>query len=407
MGCWRCCVQPFELPERSLPSPNGYDVAVRAAHRIPASSPLFRAVISSETPILQKVVTVDWERLLAKQRPDLLAVRRAFSLQWQVPRLEENLDPDVVARCFALESRLAAARREPEVALEWSLDAIELGGHLCRGGVVLHRYTGQSCQELGLREAERIVPRLSGDGLLRAAARVRRIREAWPTIGETLENAHLLSRVKSTGFLQELSRKSFWEQLDEAATRGKEPPLQLQLPLMQQVISIHRWATWQRTLIPHAMVAPELDRYYRELIAVSGRPAPHGVQVHPVTNIWAEIYADRSFTGRYRGEWPRHNLALLEAALVVAHYHQVRGKDPASLQAIPAEWWPQVPVDVWGQPVRCRLKEGRAVVYSIGPDGVDDGGRAVNPSSMINGGTGDLVFGKLCDEDWANAAPNR
>ena len=400
---WRAVnyVQPFELPERPLPSPNGYDVAVRAVRQTPAG---VLNIINSDPPMLGTLTPADWERLEAKQRPNLLAVRRAFSLKWQVPRPEENLAPDLLAWSFALESRLAAARGDSDAALEWSLDAVELGGNLCRGGAGLHRYTGQFCQNLGLQQAERILPRLSGDGLLRSAVRVRRIRESWPTIGETLENQRLLSRASSTEYLRLLSKKSFWVQLDLTGTRGKETAIHFQLPLTSRHIFIHRWVTWQRVLTPHAMVAVELDRYYRELIDASSRPAPHGVQVKPVTNIWAETYADSSFTGRYRGEWPRHNLALLEAALIVAHYRRVHGKAPKSLEEIPADWWPQVPVDVWGQPVRCRLKGDRAIVYSIGPDGVDEGGRAVDPSSVVSGGTGDLVFGKLCDADWPRRA---
>ena len=152
-------VQPFELPERSLPSPNGYDVAVRAAGRMPTDSAWLSTVIALDSPQqVAPLTTADWERITKKQRPALLAVRRAFSLRWQVPRPEPNLRA-AAAGCFAL---------------EWSLDAIEFGGNLCRGGAVVDRYAGQRSQELGLREAERIVPRLSGGGLLRAAARVRR-----------------------------------------------------------------------------------------------------------------------------------------------------------------------------------------------------------------------------------------
>jgi hypothetical protein len=397
-------VPPFEYPARLVPSPNGYEVAVRAVSRIPVGSPLLRAAASDEE--WRKRTPGAWEHLAAKQRPDLLAIRRAFSLEWQVPRSAKAAAPDPVylAGLFALESRLAAAQGEQATALQWSLDAIELGGNLCRGGTVERRYTAQSCQTVGLEEAERILPHLAEGDLLRAAGRVRRIREAWPTIGETLENEHLAAKVKSTEFLRELAKHSLWEQLDQAGARANEPPVQFQLFQTSQVISLHGWGTWQRTLTPHAMVAPELDRYYRDLIAASGRPAPHGVVVNRVTNLWAEPYANSSFTGCYRGEWPRHNLALLETALIVAHYRRVRGRDPRSLDEIPAEWWPQVPVDVWGQQVRYRLKGGRSVVYSIGPDGVDEGGRAVYPSSVIDGGTGDLVFGKLCDDDWPEAA---
>jgi hypothetical protein len=42
------------------------------------------------------------------------------------------------------------------------------------------------------------------------------------------------------------------------------------------------------------------------------------------------------------------------------------------------------------------------VVYSIGADGRDQGGQAADPSSHIQGGSGDLVFGRLAASHWRN-----
>lgn len=63
-------------------------------------------------------------------------------------------------------------------------------------------------------------------------------------------------------------------------------------------------------------------------------------------------------------------------------------------------WLPGVPNDAWDQPVRYRLAQGRPVVYSIGPDGLDEKGLAVEPSGLVGGDAGDVVFGKLSSAYW-------
>jgi len=54
-----------------------------------------------------------------------------------------------------------------------------------------------------------------------------------------------------------------------------------------------------------------------------------------------------------------------------------RGAYPASLQELVPEWLPQVPIDLDGQPLRYALepRNGRYRIWSVGPNGIDDGGR--------------------------------
>src|SRR5207245_1249906 len=95
--------------------------------------------------------------------------------------------------------------------------------------------------------------------------------------------------------------------------------------------------------------------------------------------------------------WEREgtHLALLEVALAVRMYYLEHGRYPGRVSEISKKWLPAVPIDLWDQPIAYRLKDGQPIIYSLGPDGKDDGGRPADPIGLTPGSRGDLVFGKM------------
>jgi hypothetical protein len=339
-------------------------------------------------------------------QPALDGVKAQFSLPWAVPEghdWRERLRSRHCATWYAIRSRLALEDGRPSAALDHSLDAIELGSLVCRNGWIEDRYDGQACQFTGLERAERILPSLPADRLLQQIQRVRRLRQSWPPITETLANERVTSLRKCTDLLREVERKSLWEQLD--LVEQKRSPTGVVTGGWSTPPHVYAWPAWQEVLKPHGAARAELDHYFHELIAASARPAPHGVPHTDPTSIWVKPFAASSFTGPYRGEWPRNNLAILETAMAVRLYHVRMGRYPRALEEVPKAWLPEVPLDVWNQPIAYRLVNGKGLVYSWGPDQKDHGGQPVNPTAVIHGAHGDLVFGRLCDEDWPRPKP--
>jgi hypothetical protein len=68
--------------------------------------------------------------------------------------------------------------------------------------------------------------------------------------------------------------------------------------------------------------------------------------------------------------------ALIGLALEL--YHRENGKWPKSLSELSPRWLPKVPVDpMTGEPLHCKIIHDRPIVYSVGDDRDDDGGRWV------------------------------
>ena len=94
------------------------------------------------------------------------------------------------------------------------------------------------------------------------------------------------------------------------------------------------------------------------------------------------------------------SLIMTEAA--VRRYVIENGSPPESLAALVPEYLPTVPVDPYGDaPLRYRRTEGGYLLYSIGANGVDDGGQHVNFSDATTNKKGDLFF----DASMENEAP--
>jgi hypothetical protein len=73
-------------------------------------------------------------------------------------------------------------------------------------------------------------------------------------------------------------------------------------------------------------------------------------------------------------------LGCAVAAIACERYRQKTGSWPKALADIPKEVLPEIPTDPFsGNPVLYKRTETGAVVYSVGADGVDDGGETLDP----------------------------
>ncbi len=74
-------------------------------------------------------------------------------------------------------------------------------------------------------------------------------------------------------------------------------------------------------------------------------------------------------------------LEVTATALAVERYRLARGKLPEALGQLVPDYLAAVPEDPFdGTPLRYRRTERGFVVYSVGEDGNDDGGKAVAPT---------------------------
>jgi hypothetical protein len=122
-------------------------------------------------------------------------------------------------------------------------------------------------------------------------------------------------------------------------------------------------------------------------------------QEHPDV---AMMKFDCALVAEHIPNWARLRCAL--AALVAERYREARQHWPASLDALVAAGYLQaVPVDPYdGKPLRYRALADGILIYSTGPDRVDNGGVVNRPNPTVAGA--DIGF-QLWDPDQRGRPP--
>ena len=85
------------------------------------------------------------------------------------------------------------------------------------------------------------------------------------------------------------------------------------------------------------------------------------------SSYWALQQIEERHLGRRDGLLP---------GIALEVYRRQRGTYPDSLDALVPQFLPKVPADrITGEPIRYRIVDGRPLIYSVGADRKDDGGR--------------------------------
>jgi hypothetical protein len=80
----------------------------------------------------------------------------------------------------------------------------------------------------------------------------------------------------------------------------------------------------------------------------------------------------------------RHTVsnALLRAELAMQLFNREKGYCPSNLEELVPEYLPAVPIDAYsGDALKCQATADGLLIYSVGRDGIDDGGRLTNTAT--------------------------
>ncbi len=371
---WANRIAPGGFPAQALPVPNGYERAGAAAARIHLDFPLRER---DTLPIAELRAAV------AGSKPHLDAVRATFGLSWQATPVEGGglLGRPLsrfraCSRMFQAEAALARREGRPAEALQRSLDTMELASQFPRGGPLIDGMTGESCHAMGYAEAPRVLPELPPGAASAAIERVRRIRSGWPPFADALETERRVLRADWRRIVELFPHRTplhsgrYLYELCVRSREGTQRPLSYDLQL---------WLCRKETAVAAA------ERYLGQLAEEARKPAsarqvvksPEG-PVASLTGVndywWIEL----------RRLGTETELALLEAGLLASAACGPRSAFSASL--------PGPPQDAWGRRVVYSLEGGRPLIYSLGPDGRDDGGRPVARENLQALAPGDIVL---------------
>jgi hypothetical protein len=377
---WANVLPPPERDHRILPSPNGYDVCAAALANLQAAP-------STGNPWDSDLQTLRAD--IAQARPSLAALSAAVRLPYLSPARDPNSSWQFAqyreaSRQLVGQARVELADGRPGLAMEWTLDAIELGAKMGRGGPLIDSLVGIACASIGQNGSERCVSQLAQAEAHAAGRRLDGILAQLPAATEVIDEERRYSLASA--------RDTFAGRVPIASS-----PAQLGAPV-----------TWldrikERVLLlvyPKSWGYQQVDRYWRALEAELRKPYSQRKPPPSSPPEWDPVLGGAGLdlhSIQLSLVRPPANLRLLRVELALREYHQQHDAYPATLQQLVPGELAAVPIDPFSeQPLRYRREGAAYVLYSVGPDLKDDHGTPIASSRSISvSSTGDLVAGKL------------
>ncbi len=382
----------FDYPEsRQVPEPNAFDFLVEAAEAIPDhGKSIADAVSGTRDPETGewRDPTLDQVRSAVEENRQALAlIREGLQHPFHYPQLHRVLLGEgdyhfgafrMAARLLTLEARLHAADERFDRAMESVLDCLELGRKIGTRSPFSGALTGIANHGIGAHDAPAIVPNLRQTELLDAIERLE-------SLGEVpLEMAGIFAseRVHGLKYLESIFSKSDWrlrlaesEQmyLDDSWYGRAEFTLWQRLQMRLRAWKYHqgkivRTVDEMTSAVGEILEEPFSDREGR--FPTPGRPLPPSLGenfIEAVPKVWFSVLVAQT---THEG---------LLATLALEAWRKKHGEYPERLEDLEPNLLSSVPRDPFAldQALRYRREDDTYLLYSIGPNGQDNGGEAM------------------------------
>ena len=400
-------VPPFVAPAQFVPSPNALDTLHAAFGQRVASLGKRKKIdggygfevnrmsddfVSYEPDGKdEKAASAPLEkrkRLLAANEKALSTVREALGqrygkfLTYDAAQLfPEYAEDRSLARLLGFAARTHADSGELPEATASALDAVALGVQIAGDGPLIGGLVGAACEAIARKPLWELTDKLDAKTARAALARLEKLDARRRPVARGFDTDALWTQK----ILAELSGST--ARLVEAL--GYKPDESDDWEMKKMLV---------RFRLTDKRAALEANRKYHEAVAVrlsqpySHAPYPN-VPGDPINQQLNPYPAETAFAdARNRAE-----VALLKAALALQAYKMEKGSYPENLDAL-AEggYLKAVPGDPFGleKPLRYKLDGAKYALWSVGPDGKDDGGKAIGgdkPRNIQAESAGDIV----------------
>jgi hypothetical protein len=408
VGYWRYANQlpVYPTPQVAMPVPNAYDDYVAAGQmsqavggasvQMPALrsgsasfpppggiSPLATPRTNTPVQAYEPNVPLDQVRaVVTRNGPALARLRQGFRKEYRSPPvisfnqpLPELATYRELARVLLTEGKLAEREGRPADAMRSYLDCLRLGVDVPRGGPLIHGLVGIAVQAIGLGAMQGVVDQLDARSATAAARQMAKLDAQAASAADTL----LSEKEAYTAEIAQVLRNSsalrqFTGSVDgpPMAAQSLEGGVRFALTPKKRMIDDYR-------VYMDALAANARRPYYAQL------PAP--LPTDPINRAFLPLFDNVHWKWAVRdAQW-----RIVELRLAARAYRLEHGTPPPSLSALAPACLPAVPQDPFApKPLVFRRNGAGTLIYSRGPDGVDDGGRDVGRQSGPSS-SGDIV----------------
>jgi hypothetical protein len=395
---------PTPPPSRDPRLTNNAFIVYQAAARMLTENALPQEMMMSSP---DKFSAANLERILAANTNTLILVRMGLRYPCRFPAVRSaDLGKDYAAfknvtDLLVFEGDLKEQREDWAGAAETYLDIVHFGEDLCRGTPLVGRLIGIACNARGVTRLGRLLPKLDAATSQRIAMKMRECERATTGYLETVREernmceTEFLEIFRTPGWRFE-PRYDFTEpQFKAFAPKGfldawfqgyDDETTQWEKVSSLSRIWIHSWTRSKRALVRDA------QKFYDLWLAAASRmesPPVDGKRLPPDPK---DVFLKRMLTPTLLlNAWRRQceNIArfrLLQTAGALRVFQIERGVLPRSLEELVPGVLEGVPHDPFSprEPLIYRVEQDRAILYSSGANGKNDGGPATGQRKAEN-----------------------
>jgi len=361
------------MENRKIPSPNAYDF-YRAACEAMVDKELAESCSGAACQVDQRDLTVDEKAaIVGRNSSALQTLREGFAYEYLAPEDVRSSPPKTgpyyvicrqMAKLLQMESEVLSAKGDPAGAMNSLLDAVHLGTDLPRGGLIIDALIGHAVVLIGLSRSWRIIDQLGADAAGTLASRAESIySRSWPFAETLLDEKRL--------WLANLSEQCDFRWRFALARQCAFPGLVGLLRAFVHILPLSRAAVladFERCVDEHIILA----RMPYSVACEQPEPTGNYVSRNLLTfgaQSTTQVTVSSGITQK----------AFLATELALRAYRLDHGAYPGDLSDLVPDYLGAVPQDpsAADAPLRYQIDGDRYILYSIGPDGVDDGGTAI------------------------------
>lgn len=336
-----------------------------------------RGIIADNAPVfalLERAVTLP----LRFEKQD---EKDEFQVAMQTTTISGNM-----AQLLSLRARVQAEAGDLDGALGSGLLCVSLGLKMQEDGGLIPLMRGNRCEATGLRALEELAAKLSPKQLKAAARRLLELEATRVSFGRVLSGQREeMLRLMGSGLAQGHGPEAgFGAERQKAALGVMRETMETEDALLSRPFPLSRG-------LDFALEEKDPD-------AVRAAPTvPELVVGRLNAPAWAQsmVKMDRPIKGRYllHRTLSQADLSLLAAALATRAYRLENKAAPASLQVLVPNYLPALPLDPFelDTPLQFKSDAEGVRIYSVGPDGMDDGGRAIEGRRPEIDSSGDIL----------------
>lgn len=418
-------IPPMHIPPKQLPTPNAFTYFKEAALKSLYGNEIVLAIAlpqkdAKPTPRIDKTVTqkdvygkdvidekgnvvrikhifddehlytlADKQLLLDENRETLAALRQGLSYDYVEPHERTSLDIyryygqfRSMTRLLSLEAAVREAKGNWNGAMQSHLDAIQLGVKIAHGAPLMGELTGINCQTIGRHGIWNCLPHLNAAETRAAVTRMETIQAHQAPYAETLREEEWMSLET----MRKEMRDGRWRfEIGNTDSEHKYNWFSLIFLGWSNRTILNGMQVYMDKLVARSRLSYQQERAL----------TPLALPQDPLSQMLLPIFSGGRFKETSSEE--TQNALLLTTLALHAYALEHAGQYPSTLQALTPDYIKRVPVDPFAPdnaPLRYRNYQrtdycedlfpssypkypGREnyVLYSVGPDGKDDGGQ--------------------------------